>query len=355
MDSNNSDFDLIKRLTETPGIPGHEENIRVLIHNEVKEFCDEIIVDKLGNLICVKKGSKDKPKILLCAHMDTIGFMIKYIDSDGFLRIQPVGGIDPRITIGQPILIFHEENIVNGVIASKPIHLLEKKEREKVKKIDELHVDIGAKSKEDALEIISLGDFGVFNYSCKKLSHSVITSGGLDDRAGCMVLIKTLKELKDVETPNELYFIFSVQEEIGARGAITSAFNIDPDIGIVVEVAHGIDVPGLKKDKHGDISLGKGPAIDMGPNVNPKLFKYIIKKAENGNISFQLRVHGRATPTDLRHIQITHTGVSTALISVPLRYMHTTIEVMDLKDINRTVKLLIDVLSKLKKDINLKL
>ncbi|MHA1231366.1 MAG: M42 family metallopeptidase [Candidatus Helarchaeota archaeon] len=348
-----SDFELIKRLTETPGIPGHEENIRKLIYKEVEDCCDEITVDKMGNLICLKKGNKNRPVIMIAAHMDTIGFMIKYIDKNGFLRIEPVGGIDPRITIGQSVVIFHENTTLNGVIASKPIHLLEPDERNKIKKISELHVDIGAKSKEEAEELVSIGDFLTFSYSYKRLANSTFSSGGLDDRAGCMVLIKTLKALKDTLTPNELYFVFCAQEEIGARGAITSSYKIAPDIGIVCEVAHAVDFPGMKAEKYGEVGLGKGPVIDIGPNINPKLFKLIVKTAKD--IPIQLRVSGRPTPTDLRNIQITHEGVATALISVPLRYMHTTIEVMDMTDIIHTINLMTKLLKKLSNDINLKL
>jgi endoglucanase len=353
--TSNSDYDLIKKLTETPGIAGHEEEIRKLIANEVKEYCDEIVVDKMGNLICIKKGSDDSPKVMLAAHMDTIGFMVKYIDDNGFLRIEPVGGIDSRITIAQKVLIFHEDRKINGVVASKPIHLMDKEERKKIKEINELHVDIGAKSKENAETLVSIGDFVVFNYSCLKLANNHFTSGGLDDRAGCMVLIKTIKALKDIDTPNELYFVFSCQEEVGARGSITSSFKIIPDIGLVCEVAHGIDYPHMKKEKYGDIKLSKGPVIDMGPNINPKLFKKIVKIAEKNNIQYQLRVSGRPTPTDLRYMQVTREGVATAMICAPLRYMHSPVEVMDLDDINETVKLFTILLQKLKSDINVKL
>ena len=175
-----------------------------------------------------------------------------------------------------------------------------------------------------------------------------------------MILILKIKiiashSIKDINTPNELYFVFSCQEEVGARGSITSSFKIVPDIGLVCEVAHGIDYPHIKKEKHGDIKLGKGPVIDMGPNINPKLFKKIVKIAEKNDIQYQVRVSGRPTPTDLRYIQITREGVATALISAPLRYMHSPVEVMDLDDINETVKLFTILLQKLKSDINLKL
>ncbi|MHA1309583.1 MAG: M42 family metallopeptidase [Candidatus Helarchaeota archaeon] len=355
MTYNESDFELIKKLTETPGIAGHEDDIRKLIYDEIKDYCDKIIVDKLGNLICLKKGVDNGPKIMIAAHMDTIGFMVKYIDKNGFIRIEPVGGIDSRITIGQSVIIFHNKERINGVIAAKPIHLLDLEERNKVKKINELHLDIGAKSKEDAENLVSIGDFLTFNYKFKRLANTVFTSGGLDDRAGCMVLIQTLKSLKDVKHLNDLYFVFCSQEEIGTRGAIPSAFRINPDIGFVCEVTHAIDFPEIKKEKYGDIKLGGGPVIDMGPNINPKLFKKIVKIAKDKNIPFQLKVSGRPTPTDLRSIQMTHEGVATALISIPLRYMHTTIEVMDLEDINSTISLFTKLLPMLKKDIDLKL
>ncbi|MHA1271028.1 MAG: M42 family metallopeptidase [Candidatus Helarchaeota archaeon] len=349
----NEDFNLIKRLTETPGIPGHEDEIRKLIYEEVKDYCDKILVDKIGNLICLKKGSSDRPRVMITAHMDTIGFMIKYIDKKGFLRIEPVGGIDPRITIGQSVLIFHDNKIINGIVAVKPIHLLESDERNTIKKISDLHVDIGAKSKEDAKKIVSIGDFLTFNYSCTRLANSTFTSGGLDDRAGCMVLIKTIKALSNIKTPNDLFFVFSAQEEIGARGAITSSYKIDPDIGIVCEVAHALDYPNIKKEKYGDIDLRKGPVIEMGPNINAKLFKKIIKIAKD--IPFQLRVSGRPTPTDLRNIQMSREGVATALISIPLRYMHTIVEVMDFIDIKCTVDLMVQLLPKLDKNFDFKL
>ncbi|MHA1784793.1 MAG: M42 family metallopeptidase [Candidatus Helarchaeota archaeon] len=352
-------FQLMKEISEAAGVAGFEDEIRNLIKNKIKDQADDIFTDRLGNLFAVKNGTKNNPTILFSAHMDNIGFMINHITDKGFLRIVPVGGMSTRILPATRVKIFSSktEKIYNGVIGEKAIHLLDAEERKKLSKFHDLFVDMGARNKDDAKELVNEGDYVVFDEICKRLgsSSSLITSKGLDDRAGCVVLIKLLQALKEETFDGKVVILFSTQEEIGVRGATVGAYRINPDIGFAVEVTHAIDFPGSNKDKEGDVVIGNGGVIAVGPNIHPKISKLAIKTAQEKKIDYQVEVEPRPTGTDARIIQMTREGVAAGLISVPLRYMHTPSEVLDLEDIEKTVRLLVEIIKNIKSNINLNL
>lgn len=352
-----NELDLVKKLCETRGISGFEGEIRALLKSIVTKFADEIHTDKLGNLYAHKKGTKGKPLIMLAAHMDETGFMVNYIDKNGFLRIVPVGGISERILPSSRLLIFSQksQSPILGVIGEKAIHLMSKEERKQLPKMEELFVDIGVNSKEEAEKHVAIGDHAVFQERCEKLLGTRLTSRAFDDRAGCLVGVRTLELLKSEPHEADIVMVFTVQEEIGTRGAIASAFKINPDLAFVIEVNHAIDFPGSKKEKHGEIYLGKGPVIPVGPNIHPRLSRLLIETAEAIKVPYQVRAVPRQSPNDARSIQVNREGVATALIKVPLRYMHTSSEVIDLEDISNTTKLLVEILKKITDSLDLTL
>ncbi|TFG29305.1 MAG: M42 family peptidase [Promethearchaeota archaeon] len=343
-----SDFQIIKNLTETQSCSGDESKIRNYIKEIVEPYCDKIETDILGNLFCFiyanAEGEEPKPKILLDAHMDEIGFIVRYIDNKGFIRFSPIGGQNPRILPGQKVTIHSSsgEDIL-GIIGELPIHLIKKEDRKKTIKMEDLFIDIGMSSGDEVKKIISVGDYIVLTQECIAFKgNKRICSKSFDDRAGCFVLMKLLMEFANIKEKldKDLIFQFAAQEEIGVRGATVGAYKITPDIGIVVEVAHAIDFPGISKDKYHECYLGSGVSIRIGPNLYPKLTKLLINTANEEKIPFVLIAEPRPTPTDARAIQMTKSGIPCALVATPLRYMHSNVEVIEYQDLIHTINLL---------------
>ncbi len=343
-----SDFQIIKNLTETQACSGDESKIREYIRGIVEPYCDKIDIDILGNLFCFIYGKanekESKLKILLDAHIDEIGFIVRYIDKNGFIRFTQVGGQNPRILPGQKVTIHSSsgEDII-GIIGETPIHLIKQEDRKKPIKIEELFIDVGIASADEVKKYISVGDYVILKQECVAFKgNKRICSKAFDDRAGCFVLIMLIMELsKEKEKlDKDLIFEFATQEEIGVRGATVGAYKISPDIGVVVEVSHAIDFPGISKDKHHECSLGSGVSIRVGPNLYPKLTKLLINTSKEEDIPFTLIAEPRPTPTDARAIQMTKSGIPCALVSVPLRYMHTNVEVIEYQDLLHTISLL---------------
>ena len=343
-----SDFQIIKNLTEIQACSGDEGKIREYIRGIVEPYCDKIEIDILGNLFCFIYGKanekESKLKILLDAHIDEIGFIVRYIDKNGFIRFTQVGGQNPRILPGQKVTIHSSsgEEII-GIIGETPIHLIKQEDRKKPIKMEELFIDVGMASADEVKKYISVGDYVILKQECVAFKgNKRICSKAFDDRAGCFVLIKLIMELskeKD-KLDKDLIFEFASQEEIGVRGATVGAYKISPDIGVVVEVSHAIDFPGISKEKHHECSLGSGVSIRVGPNLYPKLTKLLINTSKEEDIPFTLIAEPRPTPTDARAIQMTKSGIPCALVSVPLRYMHTNVEVIEYQDLLHTISLL---------------
>ncbi|MHA1698991.1 MAG: M42 family metallopeptidase, partial [Promethearchaeota archaeon] len=334
-------FGLAKELTGISAPTGFEDKIRDYLLKRLDGKC-LVETDRMGNVIasCSGRGTGKRKKIMLSAHIDEIGFMVSYITKDGFLRIVPLGGQNYRILPGQRVTIFNDNGCFEGVIAEKPIHLLTSEERRNLVKEDEIFVDVGAIDKDDAMEFVSIGDYITFKQQCEWLGQGEIFScKAADDRMGVLVELLSLERFLEERPEWDVICVFSVQEEIGIRGAKTSAFAVDPDAAIVLEVTHAIDFPGISKDKFGDICLGRGPTIAVGPNLHPKLTKFLMKTAENNNIPIQIEVENRPTGTDAREIQVTRKGVATSLVSIPLRYMHTNIEVVSPVDLHYAIEL----------------
>lgn len=323
--------ELIKRLTEEYGPSGAEGKVANIIKEEITPFVDEVKIDKLGSVIARKKGLG--VKVMLAAHIDEIGLIVTHIDKSGFLRFDAVGGVATFRLTGLRVVF------ANGQVGVIDV---EKVDNIANAGIDKLFIDIGAKSKEDAQSKVSIGDFAVFRQDFVDLGDRVIAKA-LDDRIGCAILIETAKCLKD--SPNDVYFVFTVQEEVGHRGATASAFAVDPDVGIAVDVTRTGDMP---ESMIMEVSLGKGPAIkvkDSGIISNPKVRQLLIDTAKDSGIPYQMEILlGGAT--DASSIEKTRSGVPSGVISVPTRHLHTPSEMVDVNDVKGCVKLLTAVLEK---------
>ncbi len=325
------DSNLMRKLTDIYSPSSNENKIRKFISNEIKSYVDEIEIDPLGNLIARKKGNGKR--IMIAAHMDQIGLMITDIDDNGFLRFTNVGGISPIVTMSQKVVF---ENGTVGVVSLEPL------EDSSKLKLENMYIDIGAFNKEEAEKKVKIGDICVYKSGYEE-NENVIFSQCLDDRVGCYALIETIKNIEEVN--NDLYFVFSVQEEVGLRGAKTSAYKINPDIGIALDVTGSGDTPEAKRFA---ISLNKGTAIKVKDNsilTHPKVRELMVEVAEKENIPYQMEVL-RFGGTDSGSIHLTREGIPSGVISIPTRYVHSTIEMVSKNDIMNSIKLLINLLEK---------
>lgn len=322
---------LLKKISETSGPSGGEERIREAIRKEISDYADDIRVDALGNLIA-KKGSG--PKLMVAAHMDEIGIVVTYIDQKGFLRFSPVGWVTPIAVLGQRVIFS------NGIIGTFGEEKRESTHDEM--RFDKMYLDIGARDKTEAESMVKVGDVATFQREMVEQGERLIGKA-MDDRAGCAILVLTLRELK--KFAYEVYFVFTVQEEVGIRGAITSAYGIEPQIGIAVDLTATGDTPEAHPMA---VSLGKGPAIKVKDRMivtHPKVRNQIIKIAQEEKIPYQLEVleHGG---TDAGAIHLSREGVPTGAISIPGRYIHTPSEMIDYQDLNSARLLLMRFLEK---------
>lgn len=322
----------MKKLTGAFGPSGNEETIAQIIREEIEQYVDEIRIDTLGNLIGIKKGNGKK--IMLAAHMDQIGFMVTYIDEKGFLRFTNLGGISVANSIHRRVKF---KNGMRGVIGYET----EIQDWKDIK-LNRMYIDIGASSREEAEKYVSIGDVAVYDSETVE-ENGKLMGGAMDDRAGCAVLIQTLKDLS--QSPHEIYFVFTVQEELGLRGAKTAAYGLNPDIAIAVDVTATGDTP---KARTMAVELGKGAAIkviDRSVLCHPKVKNLMIDTAEKWNIPYQMEVL-EFGGTDAGAIHLTRSGVPSGVLSIPCRYIHSANETIDLGDLDNSVKLLTKILER---------
>lgn len=334
--------DLLEKLSNATGISGFEGNIREIIKDELKDYVDDIEIDNLGNIIAVKKGKENGKKIMLAAHMDEIGLMVRYIDKKGFINFSKIGGINDQMLLNQEVYIHTDNGKVLGVLGSKPPHRMKASEKNKAVKYEDMFIDIGVKDREEAEKLVSVGDPITIKHEFSPLQGSVVTGKAFDNRVGCLTLIETLKRVKSDAT---IYGVGTVQEEVGLKGARTSAFKINPDLAIALDVTISGDHPGIKEDE-APAKLGGGPVIVLtdasgrGIITHSEVKKLLIETAEKEEIPYQLEVSEGGT-TDATAIHLTREGIPTGVLSAPTRYIHTPVEVVDLDDIENTVKLLV--------------
>ena len=347
MDSAARDF-LIK-LLETPSPSGYERPIQDVVRAYASDFADRISTDLHGNVI-VAKNSGAKLRVMFAGHCDQIGMLISHYNDNGFLHAQTIGGWDAQQLIGQRMTIWTAKGPLPAVIRRKPIHLLTDEERKQVVKLEDLWLDIGAKSKDEAKELVRIGDPVTLKLGFQEMRNGLANSPAMDNKCGLWVVIEALRRAAKRDLKVAVYAVSTVAEEIGLRGAQTSAFGVDPQVGIAVDVTHATDCPTIDKRQQGDVALGSGPVIVRGPNMNPVVVERLIGLAQKLEMPHQLTASGKAQPNDSNALQISRAGVATGLVSIPNRYMHSAVEMISLEDIDRAADLLAEFVASLTGD-----
>ena len=347
---------LLQEITEANGVSGYEEEVRKIMARELKGISDSIEYDKMGSIMGRKKGTSDSPRVMVVGHMDEIGFMVKEITQEGYIKFLPLGGWWGHVALGQRMRVITSKGPIIGVIGSKPPHLLPQDERKKVLEIKEMFIDVGCQDGFDAEKKlgIRLGDPIIPDSRFEILGNKkMYMSKAFDNRMGCAVAIDVIRSLKGVKHPNEVLGAGSVQEEVGLRGAQTLAHLAEPDVAIVVDTGIGQDIPpdGFKKTE----KLGAGPAVlvyDGGMIPNLKLRDLVIKTAETKTIPFHLTAMEKGA-TDGGRIHVSRTGVPSVVIGPPVRYIHSHNAIMNRDDYDNTVKLIVELIKKMdKKTVN---
>jgi len=344
-------FSFLKSLVESPSPSGYEGPARAIWRRAVEGVADEARTDLHGNTIAtVNPGGT--PRVLLAGHIDEIGFMVTYIDDDGFIYFGPIGGHDPVIAPGQRVYIHAASGPILGAIGRRPIHLMQGEERDKKVELRDLWIDVGARARDDVTGRVRVGDPVTFAVGLERLGEDRVVSRALDNKMGAFIVAETLREVaarRPAGLAASLTSVATVQEEIGLRGAYTSAFSVDPQVGIAVDVTHALDHPGAAGDKRrlGDVRLGRGPVIARGPSVNPVVFDRLIAAAEAAGIPYQVEPIPSSSGTDADAIQRSRGGVASGVVSVALRYMHTPVETIELADIEGAITLLAEFVTRL--------
>lgn len=338
--------ELLRKLSNAHGVSGSEGSVLSIIKKELKGHVDEIREDPMGNLIAVKRGGKFK--VMLAAHMDEIGLMVKYVDEKGFIRFVALGGWYGPTLYNQRVILHTHKGPLFGVIGGKPPHMMDDDERKKGVKIDDMFIDVGAANKEEVAYLgVEAGTPVTVDREFASLANTRVTGKAFDNRAGVVMLIKTLQE---VESPLTIFGVFTVQEEVGLKGARTSAYSLDPDCAIATDVTIPGDHPGIDM-KDAPVEMGKGPVITIvdssgrGLIASRKVVQWLKDAAEDQSIPVQLEV-GNGGTTDATAIHLTKGGIPSTTLSIPSRYIHSPVEVLDLADVEAGVKLLVNALKK---------
>lgn len=337
---------LLEQLSNARGVSGNEREVRDLLINAVRERVDDHRVDALGNLITHKGGRARRGqaplKVMIAAHMDEVGLLVVHHEADGHLRFRAVGGIDARVLLSKVVLLGKDK--IPGVIGVKPIHLLKQKEREQVLDIESLSIDIGARNKEQAQQWVPIGEYATFATEFGEMGDGLVKGKALDDRTGCAVLVEVLRK----EYPFDVYGVFSVQEEVGSRGAGVAAYAIEPDLAFILESTVCDDSP-KKKDESPTTRLGGGVAITIADNrtiSDRRLVDLLIHTAQENKIPYQIR-QPKGGGTDAARIHLAKEGVPTVAVAVPTRYIHSPVSLLSLKDFESTIALMTKTLPKL--------
>ncbi|MCO6044197.1 M42 family metallopeptidase [Aeoliella sp. ICT_H6.2] len=328
------------KILETPSPSGFEVPVQKIVREYVGSFADEVRTDLHGNVIASCNPSADL-RVMFAGHADQIGLLVTYIDENGFIYTNTIGGWDPQQLIGQRMTIYTANGPVPAVIARKPIHLLDQEERKQVVKTKELWLDIGAKDQAEAKEVVAIGDPVTLELGYQEMRNNLANSPGMDDKTGLWVCVEAGRRAKERGGLNVgVHIAATVQEEIGLRGATTSAYGVDPHVGIAVDVTHATDCPTIDKTQEGEVKIGGGPVVYRGANMNPVVVDHLRAAGEKAKIDLQWGAIGRGTGTDANAMQLARGGVATGLVSVPNRYMHSAVEVVSLDDLDACADLL---------------
>jgi endoglucanase len=332
----------LKSLLDTPGPSGFETAPARVWGAEAQQFADSVAADVGGNsLATINPGGA--PRLMFAGHIDEIGLMVVHIDDEGYVHFDPIGGWDTQVFVGQRVLLLGRNGPVAGVIGKRAIHLMEKDDRDKVSKPEDLWIDIGAANRADAESRLRVGDAGVLAATVQELPNGRVVSRSLDNRIGAFVVLEALRLLAGDRPRAQVTAVATTQEEIAyttGGGARTTAVSLDAQAAIVVDVTHATDYPGIEKKRHGDIRLGGGVVLSRGSAVNGAVFDLLVEAAEREKIPFTIQAAPKYTGTDADAIYTAHRGIATGLVSVPNRYMHSPNEMVALDDLDRAARLL---------------
>jgi endoglucanase len=343
---------LLEKLLAAPSPSGYEAPATA-IWREAAAFA-EITTDGIGSSVATIGEPEATPLLAVFGHIDEIGLVITHVDEKGFLYFAPIGGWDAQILVGHRVEVQTREGPVLGVVGRQPIHVLEQDDRKKAVELKNLHIDIGAADRERALELVRIGDAAVIAAEPERLEGSRLVSRSMDNRLGAYVALEALRRVHERgNLKGRMAAVASVQEEVGLRGAITSAFTVRPDVALAVDVTHETDAPGLKEKELGSHPFGSGPAIGRGSTLSPQVFELLCSAAEGAGISYTIEAHGRYTGTDSDAVQISRSGVPTGDVGIPLRYMHSPVEMVDLGDLEAAVELIVAFAEALDADVDL--
>jgi len=335
------DLAFLSALVEAPSPSGFEQPAARVFRDRLAGVADTVETNVMGSVHAVLRGTGAGVSVMLAGHIDEIGLMVNYISDEGFVSFAAIGGVDAAILPGMRVRVHPGSgDVLLGVMGRKPIHLIEEDERKTVTKLDKLFIDLGLSGAE-VKKRVRVGDPITFDVGLETFGDDLAVSRAFDDKMGAWIAARVLEEVKKAGgAAGDLIAAATVQEEVGLRGGTTSAYGVDPQVGIAVEVGHATDYPDIDKRKHGEAICGKGPIIARGPNINPALFDLLVKAADKAKVPYQIGAEPRGTGTDANAIQLSRGGKAAALVSIPLRYMHTPTEVLSLKDLDHAVKLL---------------
>ncbi|MEX0936119.1 MAG: M42 family metallopeptidase [Gemmatimonadota bacterium] len=336
-------WEFLERLLEEPGPSGFESRPARVWRSEAKSFSDRVWSDVHGNSFA-ELGVDRRPRVMLAGHVDEIGLQITHLDENGFLYIDSIGGWDPQVLVGQRVRVLGKDGDVPGVIGKKPIHLIKPDDRKKVTEIQDLWVDLGASSADEVRELgVQVGDALVLAAGFQRLAGDRIASRAIDNRVGAYVVLEALRLLSEEEAPHAgAVAVATVQEEIGytGGGARSSAFALDPQVALVVDVTFSTDVPDANKKELGEHELGGGPVLSRGSAMHPHVFDRLVEVAKAEDIPYSVQAAPKASRTDADGIFLVRSGVPTGLISIPNRYMHSPNEVVSVEDLHRAARLI---------------
>ena len=333
----------LRELLDAPSPSGFEGPAASVVKEYVKNFADEVRVDVHGNLMASIGPENAHPRVMFAGHMDEIGLMVTCVDEKGFIGFRPIGGWDARQLNGQRVLIHTASGPLRGVIGGRAIHLLDQDERNKVTKLEDLWIDIGHSGREKVQDLVAVGDPVTVGADYEEFGENLAISRCFDDKMGTWLAMEALRELAErkADLKARVTAVATVQEEIGLRGGQTSAYSVHPDVGIAIDVTHAMDAPnGGRTRDVGDIRIASGPVISRGPNINHRVFEGLKRIAEEKEIPIQIEAAPKSTGTDANPMQLSRGGVAVGLLSIPLRYMHTTVEVLSLEDLEKGARLL---------------
>jgi endoglucanase len=335
----------LQQLLATPSPSGYEKPIQDVVRAWARQYADEVQTDRHGNVVAVRRPPRGRAdveptRIMLAGHCDQIGLMVQHVDDNGYLYVQPIGGWDMQILLGQHLTVWSQGGPIPGVLSRKAPHLLTNEERNKVPQFADVWVDIGAKDRKEAETLVMPGDPVTAALAYRPLRNGLATSPAMDDKVGLWTVMEALRLLHGKTLHCAVYCVSTVQEEVGLRGATTSAYGIHPQVGIAVDVCHATDTPGNDKKQLGDVKLGAGPVVFRGPNINPRVQERLVDAAKSVDVAVQVRGAPRPTGTDANVMQLSRDGVATGLIGIPNRYMHSPVEVVHLEDLVHAAQLL---------------